>query len=129
MYYYHVSLDVIVQNDDQIRMDLLNALDRYYPSNNTMEYDEDLNDVIDFIQETLECCGVNNTEDWLATPYYDETDSLPSSCCDGEPEECFPEGAYDKVSIYMWFMVLINKSPTINSALKAGMQISLRIVP
>ena len=84
-------------------MDLLNALDRYYPSNASMgEYDEDLNDVIDFIQETLECCGVNNSMDWIGTPYYEETDGdLPSSCCDGEPEECPIEESYNKVSTYL----------------------------
>ena len=94
-------------------MDLLNALDRYYPSNSsTGDYDEDLNDVVDFIQETLECCGVNNTGDWLTAPYFEETNSLPSSCCDGEPQECLPNDAYDKVSTYkyMWFMVLIKVS-------------------
>ena len=84
-------------------MDLLNALDRYYPPNtNTSDYDEDLNDVIDFIQETLECCGVNNTEDWEDTPYFEETDGLvPSSCCAGRGE-CRPEEAYNKVRTYSY---------------------------
>ena len=81
-------------------MDLQNALNRYYPSNTTNgDYDEDLNDVIDFIQETLECCGINNTDDWIDTPYYNETDGdLPSSCCDGEPSVCSDEDAYNQVS-------------------------------
>ena len=79
-------------------MDLLNAVNRYYLSNSS-RYDEDLNDAIDFIQENLECCGINNTDDWRNTSYFRETGSLPSSCCEGEPEDCTPAEAYDKVSI------------------------------
>ena len=102
------------------------------------DYDEDLNDVVDFIQETLECCGVNNTDDWLATPYYEETDRLPSSCCDGEPNDCIPEEAYDKVSTCTIMYVVYGtdkKSATIKftvvsiSGSKASIQISLCIVP
>jgi len=78
--------------------DLQNALNRYHVSNST-EYNEDLNDVVDFIQESLECCGINNTGDWNQTSYFKETNSLPPSCCGrSEPESCSENEAYDKVS-------------------------------
>lgn len=77
----------------------MRALDRYYSSNDTMNYDEDLNDVVDLIQESLECCGINNTEDWMSSPYYEENMRVPSSCCDkDEPEVCQPNEIYTKVS-------------------------------
>ena len=93
-----------LQDDDQINMDLQNALNSYYPpdTNSTGEYDEDLNDVVDFIQESLKCCGINSTEDWLNTPFYNETGGeLPSSCCGrSDSEECPFDEAYGKVSVY-----------------------------
>ena len=57
--------------------------------------------MVDFIQETLECCGINSTEDWDETPFYQETDRLPSSCCGrNEPDDCPRDEAYDQVSTH-----------------------------
>jgi len=82
-----------------IEADLQRALTRYYPSNIT-GFDEDLNDVIDFIQESLECCGVNNSADWAASPYTMMLGRLPASCCDrDEPAACPENEAFDEVSI------------------------------
>lgn len=98
----------IVQDEDQIQSDLQNALNSYYSSNDTSgEYDEDLNDVVDFIQEALECCGINSTEDWDETPFYRETNRLPSSCCGrSEPENCTRDEAYDQVSTHKLYCAL-----------------------
>lgn len=81
-----------------IEEDLQNALARYYPSNNSA-FDDDLNDVVDFIQESLECCGVNNTADWaMFSPYTMELGRLPASCCDrDEPSPCPENEAFDEV--------------------------------
>ncbi|XP_065910169.1 23 kDa integral membrane protein-like [Dysidea avara] len=100
-------------DQDVIEEDLLRALGRYYPSNNTA-YDEDLNDVIDFIQDSLECCGVNNTADWaLFSPYTMELGRLPASCCgNDEPTACpdsraFDEGCRDAFSDFVERNLLI----------------------
>ena len=76
----------------------MSALDRYYSPNDTENYDKDLNDVVDLIQESLECCGINNTEDWMSSPYFEESMRVPSSCCDkDEPEVCEEDEVYTKV--------------------------------
>ena len=70
----------------------------YYPEG-SIEYDEDNNDVVDFIQESLECCGVNSIHDWTAiSPYYDELGELPPSCCGREePDLCSIDEAFTDV--------------------------------
>ena len=80
---------------------MTNALQRYYPSNDT-EFDEDLNDVVDFIQDTLECCGINSTDDWYDfSPYSMQLDRLPASCCGREDDASCPNGeAFEDVSEY-----------------------------
>jgi len=74
-------------------------LERYYPSNDTA-YDDDLNDVVDTIQDTLECCGVNNTDDWFTySPYSMQLNRLPASCCGrDEPDDCPESEAFTDVS-------------------------------
>lgn len=88
----------IWQDNDLIRSDLQRALGNYY--NDTTEgYDEPLNDAVDFIQETLECCGITNYTDWINTTFFDDTDRLPSSCCGkSEPNTCLGGEIYTKVS-------------------------------
>lgn len=78
---------------------MISALERYYPSNNT-EHDEDLNDVVDFIQENLECCGINSTDDWFTySPYSMQLNRLPASCCGREGDEACPQSeAFTDVS-------------------------------
>ncbi|CAI8028546.1 Tetraspanin-7 [Geodia barretti] len=57
--------------------------------NDTMpEFGEDTNrgesitDAWDFVQENLECCGVNNYTDWADDP---NVNSYPASCCSNDP--------------------------------------------
>jgi len=59
--------------------------------------------VIDFIQESLECCGINNTDDWMMfSPYTMELRRLPASCCDREEPLACPESeAFDEVGKQM----------------------------
>lgn len=78
-------------DEEQIEADLTSALQRYYPMNDS-RYDEDLNDVVDFIQENLECCGINSTQDWFTySPYSMDVGELPGSCCGREGEEVCPD--------------------------------------
>lgn len=100
-----VWLGIIIQDDSQIRSDLLNALDSYYNDSNT-GYDEELNDAVNFIQENLKCCGINGAADWINSTYYDESRRLPSSCCENESDNCQPEQAYNKVSMFAYVFLL-----------------------
>ena len=79
---------------------MTSALRRYYPENDT-RFDEDLNDVVDFIQENLECCGVvNGTVEWFnLSPYSMQLNMLPASCCGREEGEVCPVAdAFEDVS-------------------------------
>jgi hypothetical protein len=57
--------------------------------NDTMpEFGEDTNrgesitDAWDFVQENLDCCGINNYTDWADDP---NVNSYPASCCSNDP--------------------------------------------
>lgn len=82
-----------------IEEDLTNALRRYYPLNDS-RFDEDLNDVVDFIQEELECCGINSTADWFTfSPYSMQLGRLPASCCGRDDNQsCDESEAFTDVS-------------------------------
>jgi hypothetical protein len=43
---------------------------------------ESITDAWDFVQENLECCGVNNYTDWADDP---NVNSYPASCCSNDP--------------------------------------------
>ena len=70
----------------------------YYPEGD-IAYDEDNNDVVDFIQESLECCGVNSIDDWETySPYHEQRMRLPASCCGREePDACPNDEAFTDV--------------------------------
>ena len=69
----------------------------YYPKGFT-EYNEDNNDVVDFIQESLECCGASSIDDWNISPYYKKLRTLPASCCGREePDACPMNEAFTDV--------------------------------
>lgn len=36
---------------------------------------------MDRLQSTLKCCGSSNYSDWFNTPFYNQTQSVPLSCC------------------------------------------------
>ena len=91
---------MILQDEEEIAIDLINAISLYYPSN-APEHNDELNDVVDFIQENLECCGVIGIDDWLNfSPYYMELNRLPASCC-GHDEEasCTSSEAFTDVRL------------------------------
>ena len=72
----------------------------YYPEDAT-DYDKDINSVVDFIQERLECCGVNKIDDWFITPYYARFCGLPPSCCEDDKSVVCPQfEAFTDVSDY-----------------------------
>ena len=77
---------------------MIHAIIRYYPENSPA-YDDDNNDVIDYIQESLECCGVNSIDDWERfSPYYTKLGRLPPSCCGREePSNCTESEAFNDV--------------------------------
>ena len=87
-----------MQEEDQIENNLIRALGLYYPESD-IAYDEDINDIVDFIQENLECCGVTSINDWSAfSPYSMQLDRLPASCCDREePDVCSDDEAFTDV--------------------------------
>ena len=76
------------------------ALQLYHSSNDTA-HNSDHNEIVDFIQERLDCCGITNASDWfIYSPYSMELDKLPSSCCGlDEPKDCPETDAYSEVSI------------------------------
>ncbi|KAF1743577.1 hypothetical protein MXB_2566, partial [Myxobolus squamalis] len=37
--------------------------------------------IIDLIQTSMDCCGWNNSDDWVASSYYMVNNKYPSSCC------------------------------------------------
>lgn len=57
-------------------------------------YDDDnkdhsvTNEAWDHIQQTLHCCGSNNSLTWRVSPELTATDSVPDSCCKNETEKC-----------------------------------------
>lgn len=86
---------------------MISALQRYYPSS-AEEFDEDLNDVVDFIQDGLECCGIiNGTVDWMIySPFYTALNRVPGSCCGLEDEEeCNEEDIFEDVSYHILLLL------------------------
>lgn len=77
---------------------MINAINRYFPENSP-GYDDDNNDVIDYIQESLECCGARSIDDWIPfSPYYIALERLPASCCGREePSNCTESEAFNDV--------------------------------
>jgi len=56
----------------------------------------------DFVQKTLECCGVSDYKDWEAAHALQT--NLPGSCCDGPScnvDNVYPEGCLDVVEKVM----------------------------
>jgi hypothetical protein len=80
------------------------------------EYKEDVNDVVAYVQETFECCGVNGSQDWLNDHpgFFQENGNQPPRECLCEPDsddncEMFsfiipvgtlPEQAVDQPAMY-----------------------------
>ncbi|XP_006033198.1 tetraspanin-36-like [Alligator sinensis] len=68
-------------------------------------------DVVDYLQEQFQCCGVNNYSDWTTTPWFNSTgnNSVPVSCCKqdiknctgqlSEPQDLNTEGCAPKVEL------------------------------
>ncbi|KAL1772133.1 leukocyte surface antigen CD53 [Sigmodon hispidus] len=78
-----ILLFVYEQNLDKYVAEGLNdSIKRYYSDNSTMA-------AWDFIQSHLQCCGVNNSSDWINGP--------PSSC----PSGADVQGCYNKAK--SWF--------------------------
>uniref|UniRef100_A0A667XT36 Tetraspanin n=1 Tax=Myripristis murdjan TaxID=586833 RepID=A0A667XT36_9TELE len=50
--------------------------------------DQDLENVIDFIQKKFQCCGVQSYKDWSKNVYFDCSDSNPSLEACGVPFSC-----------------------------------------
>ena len=97
-----------VQDEDQLELDLISALRRYYPSNDD-NFDEGLNDAVDYVQDNLECCGiVNGTIDWLTySPFTMTLMRLPSSCCGrDEPEDCPEDEAFSDVRFSTLYTIM-----------------------
>lgn len=80
---------------------------------NASQFDEDLNDVVDFIQDNLECCGIsNNTVDWFTySPFSMMLGRVPGSCCglEGE-EECQQSDIFEDVSHRTYYIIWIAMS-------------------
>jgi len=60
--------------------------------NATMQYGNpnatDVTSNVDFVQAELHCCGVDGPADWQKTPFYEETQKYPRSCCNGMNGQC-----------------------------------------
>ncbi|ESO92438.1 hypothetical protein LOTGIDRAFT_233185 [Lottia gigantea] len=54
---------------------LHNSINRY---NETIQKDQ-----VDYVQQELKCCGVNNASDWLTSAYWghEHKNIVPTSCC------------------------------------------------
>lgn len=61
--------------------------------------DERITDAWDYVQEQLECCGINNYTDWAIVPTVDE---YPESCCSGgvRPSSDIPEPPCSLDNVY-----------------------------
>ncbi|XP_070537695.1 tetraspanin-7-like [Ptychodera flava] len=71
-------------------------------------------DAVDELQESLECCGVEEPADWLNTTYFTNNKQYPESCCsEGNKDDCvldpnqgddvtiFNKGCYKKVASFL----------------------------
>lgn len=60
-------------------------------------------ETVDFVQDKLTCCGLNNPDDWAETDFYKKNNHYPKSCCSSrstcQPEDptLHLEGCYVKV--------------------------------
>lgn len=50
---------------DEINDRSLEALRLYRVAEDAVDYREDVNDFVTFVQDALDCCGVNNASDWF----------------------------------------------------------------
>lgn len=65
------------------------ALDKYYPRNETDLVDPVINAAIDEIQQDFKCCGWDGPGDWNTTNYFNLTGMFPESCeCPELGENC-----------------------------------------
>ncbi|XP_052066111.1 tetraspanin-9-like [Mytilus californianus] len=58
---------------------------------------EGVDNVIDYIQQDLKCCGINNYTDWFNHPAWPGNSYVTDSCCLHEEEEC------GKSTTAVWF--------------------------
>lgn len=73
--------------NDSVSEGLESKIESYIAyNNNTKNGDVDDKEIVDKIQETLECCGIHGTESyledeiWIAT---NNNETVPASCCSG----------------------------------------------
>jgi len=73
---------------------LMNELVKYNVSSNGMKYYDDSNPLtidlhhVDFLQIHLKCCGVLSYIDWENNSKFNETRSVPDSCCKSPSVNC-----------------------------------------
>ncbi|XP_062520510.1 tetraspanin-5-like [Corticium candelabrum] len=72
---------------DEIRDEVRGVLEETVKNYRNQDYDHDLQDALDGIQEQLECCGASNYNDWEMNRYYScgspsvNACGVPHSCC------------------------------------------------
>ena len=73
---------------------LMHELEKYNVSANGMKYHDDYNPMtidlhhVDFLQIHLKCCGVLSYIDWKNNSKFNETRSVPDSCCKSPSINC-----------------------------------------
>lgn len=78
---------------DEITDNSLEALSLYRVAQDARDYREDVNDFVSFVQESLDCCGVNNASDWFdqnPSAVNDSGPGLPQCpmCDEAERDDC-----------------------------------------
>lgn len=77
---------------DQIRENMEDAIRDYRFNSTDEDFDEDVNDVVNRVQDTFECCGVDNATDWFSINgnfTRDNGNQPPASCnCDLSDSDC-----------------------------------------
>ncbi|XP_008404675.1 tetraspanin-33 isoform X3 [Poecilia reticulata] len=74
----YVFTDLVMERTETLMM---KAVVRY-------REDRDLENAIDFVQKKLQCCGVENYQDWSRNVYFECSDSNPSLEVCGVPFSC-----------------------------------------
>lgn len=77
------------ESGDRYRSGWEDAITEYRASEDDEGYNEDANDAVDFLQNALDCCGIDGPEDWGEfNPDYVTIEGLPRSCdCDDDDDE------------------------------------------